>query len=82
MAANKMSVAKFAYGDVLQILTNSPQEFKKRGEKGSVCGIDVIHSEEQQKRYSQPFGTVIYLLEFCDGTSLEVPELHVEGVVI
>ncbi|MEP2783163.1 MAG: hypothetical protein ABJO67_14910 [Pseudoruegeria sp.] len=80
MAIQKIENAKFAYGDVLEISKTAPEEYHTNGRIGVVCGIDIVHSVMQQERFSQSMGEVLYLLEFSDGSSLEISEHFLKNV--
>lgn len=53
---------KYDWGDTVQVSRDAPQE-QRPGAIASVCGI--TQSNE---------GVLLYLVEFSDGSSVEIPE--------
>lgn len=39
-----------------------------------VCRVDVIHDQARSLMFRRPLGTRVFLIEFSDGSSTEVPE--------
>ena len=63
----------FDYGDevVLRTKDDAGSVAEKRC---AVVGITPVESEEQAKYFKRPIGTVLYTVEFGDGTDALVPE--------
>lgn len=68
-----MTNAKFGYGDEVSL--------RQTGESGSfiseacsVVGITHVETEEQSLVFGYPTGTVLYTVEFGDGSDKLVPE--------
>ncbi|SMR81924.1 hypothetical protein SAMN04488030_2340 [Aliiroseovarius halocynthiae] len=65
--------ARFTYGDVVTIAGdphNKPALLKQE----SICGISSIASEEGSLKFCAPLGSTVYLVEFSNGSTVEVPE--------
>jgi hypothetical protein len=64
---------KFGCGD--EALLRSKDDPGNGGEKRcAVVGITPVENEEQAKRFRHPVGTILYTVEFGDGTDALVPE--------
>lgn len=63
----------FNWGDAVKVVSNAPPEYHPAHE-GSVCGIRVIETANVADKFSEPVGTHLYLVEFSDGSSIEIPE--------
>jgi hypothetical protein len=70
---------KFDYGDevVLRIKDDAGSVAEKRC---AVVSITPVESEEQAKYFKRPIGTVLYTVEFGDGTDALVPEADLRPV--
>ncbi len=62
----------FGWGHTVEVKRASPV---KAGAIGSICGLRVIDSLITAKEHGQPIGTNLYLVEFEDGSDLEIPEV-------
>jgi hypothetical protein len=49
------------------------------GAVAEVCGIRLIETATQEKQFGEPLGTPLYVIEFPDGTSVEVAEPLLEA---
>ncbi|MCK0143969.1 hypothetical protein [Aliiroseovarius sp. F20344] len=67
-------IAQFKYGDVVEVVGNTTKKPTFPQNQGSICGIHHITSVKQAQEFSVPYGSAIYLVEFSDGTAIEVPE--------
>jgi hypothetical protein len=67
------------WGDTVRIKTGA-LPLMRPGGLAAVCGIRTIETVEQAEQFSRPIGTALYLVEFDDGTSVEVPESLLEVV--
>ncbi len=74
MATNQILSPLFSWGDPVQVKKTSPVKYKA-GAIGSICGIRVIDSLFVAKKFDQPIGTNLYIVEFEDGSDLEIPEV-------
>lgn len=62
----------YSWGESVKVSDDAATPYA--GRVGSICGIRTIESPAVAERFGQPQGGVLYLLEFQDGTSTEVPE--------
>jgi len=63
----------FDYGDAVVLMTKN--DAGNVAEEGcSVCGITPVENEEQAGIFGHPVGTVLYTVEFGDGSDKLVPE--------
>jgi hypothetical protein len=65
------------WGDSVNISEKAPPQWRP-GAYASVCGITVIENERMASLYECPIGTTVYLVEFADGSAVEVPEDSIE----
>jgi hypothetical protein len=70
---------KYDYGTTIRVSRSAPSEARPRA-NASVCGIRVLGAEQEILGRTEQAGTVLYLVEFGDGVSLEVPEHLLEPV--
>ena len=54
-------------------------EVMRPGAIGAVCGIREIENEAQAREFGAPIGSKVYLVEFNDGASIEIPEVWIEA---
>jgi hypothetical protein len=70
---------KFDYGD--EAVVRTKDDAGSVAEKsGAVVGITPVESEEQAKHFKRPIGTVLYTVEFGDGTDALVSEADMRPV--
>jgi hypothetical protein len=70
---------KFDYGD--EVVLRTKDDAGSLAEKRcAVVGITPVESEEQAKYFDRPIGTVLYTVEFGDGTDALVPEADLRAV--
>ena len=67
---------KFTWGDTVQI-TNAHYIREPGKVIGEVCGFLVLSDSKLAEQFKQPIGTVIYTVEFGDGSSEEFPEMAI-----
>ena len=70
-------MSKFNWGDTIRVVKSAPSGFHPN-QLGEVCGLYVIKSSEESIAHKQSVGTTVYLIEFSDGNSIEIPENHLE----
>ena len=68
------------YGDSVRIVEEAPTMYCP-GAMGSACGFRIVSSERESAAASEPVGTQLWLVEFSDGTSFEVPLQYLARVV-
>ncbi len=67
-----------AQGDSVRVKVGAPQAMRP-GALAAVCAITEIENEAQVQAYEASIGSTIYLIEFGDGTSIEIPEAWIEA---
>lgn len=65
------------WGDTVRIKEGASLEMHP-GALAAVCGMRAVETAEQAKQFNCAIGTTLYLVEFSDGTSLELPEACLE----
>ncbi len=65
------------YGDNAKIKSNADEKYKP-GELVSICMIDKIDTLAASLSFKRKINTVIYTVEYCDGSSIAVPEDLIE----
>lgn len=71
-----MSNSRYSWGDTVQVVPNAPGHFRP-GAVAEVCGIRTLaHSQEGMTNIVdiQSVGHILYLIEFGDGYTTELPE--------
>jgi len=68
---------KFTWGEPVYVKQNAPLVFHP-GEFTSICGIDKILSQKEAGELFCKNQEWIYLVEFEDGSSMEIPECYLE----
>lgn len=64
---------KFTWGDPIVIAESAPTRFHP-GEFASVCGFYKITSEESAKEFQCNTRDWIYIVEFSDGSDIQIAE--------
>ena len=72
-------MADFTWGDTVRVKAGA-QPARRPGAIAEVVGIREIEVAEQARQFEAPIGSKLYLIEFGDGTSLEIPEAWIETV--
>lgn len=65
--------------DTVRVKKDAPSEMRT-GSLAAVCGIRVVETTEQARRFDSMIGSTLYLIELGDGSAIEVPEALVEVV--
>lgn len=68
-----MTTNKFTWGDSIRIDSSAPVIYHP-GECGSISGLRQIDNQEMARSFRENIGAVVYIIEFGDGSSIEVPE--------
>ena len=74
-------MANFTWGDTVQVKA-SAQAAIRPGAIAEIVGIREIEGEAQAQQFGSPIGSRLYLIEFADGTSVEIPEAWIEAISI
>ena len=67
------------WGDTVRIKAGADPQMRP-GSLAAVCGLREVETPAQAQQFSLPIGTTLYLVEFGDGESLEIPGPFVELV--
>lgn len=78
-SATENPMPNFTWGDSVRVKAAAPATMRP-GALAEVCAITEIENDAQAKRYDAQVGSKVYLLEFGDGTSLQIPESWIEAV--
>lgn len=65
------------WGDTVRIKKGASPEMRS-GSLAAVCGMREVLTAEQAKQFGCAIGTTLYLVEFGDGRSVEIPAEFVE----
>lgn len=68
----------FTWGDTIRVRAEAAAE-SRPGALGEVVGIRPVETESQARQFACPIGSRLYLIEFGDGTSLEIAEAWIDG---
>jgi hypothetical protein len=72
-------MADFTWGDTVRVKAGA-QPARRPGAIAEVVGIRDIEAADQAREFEAPIGSKLYLIEFGDGTSHEIPEAWIEAV--
>ena len=73
-------MSKATWGDTVRIKETASAQ-SRPGSLAAVCGIRDVQIAEIANLFNCQIGTFLYLVEFSDGTSIELPESLVEPVI-
>jgi hypothetical protein len=73
------TMANFTWGDTVRVKAGAEPK-RRPGAVAEVVGIRAIETESHAVRSDVPIGSKVYLVEFGDGTSVEIPEAWIESV--
>jgi hypothetical protein len=71
-------MADFTWGDTVRVKAGA-NSARRPGAIAEIVGIRDIEAEDQAQEFDAPIGSKLYLIEFGDGTALEVPEAWIEA---
>lgn len=79
MASHQLIISniRFDYGDTVRVKAQA-SSLSRSGQLASVCGIRIVDSDVTSKQFNSPIGSSIYLIEFNDGFTTEIPEQQIE----
>ena len=70
-------MSKMTWGDTVRIKKAVSSEYRP-GAFAAVCGMRAVESKEIAAQFKCEIGTILYLVEFSDGNSIELPESWLE----
>jgi hypothetical protein len=68
---------RYDYGQTVRIVASAPASLRP-GAEVAVVGMTKLDYARELLGVRHPVGTVAYLIEYADGTSVEVPEQYIE----
>lgn len=74
-----MSAPKLDFGAPVRTLPHIPIDYRPR-ERGWVCGVREVATESEAVAAGVRIGTVLYIIEFDDGSSMEIPEEYLAAI--
>lgn len=66
---------KYTWNDAVRIMQSAPGKFRP-GQYGVVCGMRCLDANQEIEGCEVPSGTEVYIVEWSDGNSLEIPEYY------
>ena len=79
MAPRVLGTGPFAWGDSVRVLADAPSAYHPNS-LGSVCGTAVLKDEDRARALGEAVGINLYLVEFADGLTVEIPESWLEAI--
>ena len=70
-------MGKFTWGDLVRVRA-AASIGNRLGALAGVVGMRDVETEEQSAQFDSPLASTIYLIEFGDGESVELPEHMLE----
>ncbi|HEV3269418.1 MAG TPA: hypothetical protein VGZ69_02075 [Candidatus Rhabdochlamydia sp.] len=67
----EINESEYTWNDYVIVKKNAPKQFHP-GEIGVVCGMSEIEREEIAKEFHAELGDWFYIVEFGDGSSVDV----------
>ncbi len=64
---------KFDYGDEVRVSDDAPAKYHPE-ELGAICCYRTIETGDQAKASGFSIQTILYLVEFGNGTAIEIPQ--------
>ena len=74
---SKNRARKFEYNDLVQIVDEAPKDLPPN-QIGCVCGYDFIDDPKSANFFHCPIETWVYIIEYGDGSSQEIPENYLK----
>jgi hypothetical protein len=72
-----MTTSQYTWGETVKIANDAPKEYKP-GELAEICSMWEIETDANSRIRGEPVGTIIYSIEFGDGTIIELPDRYLE----
>lgn len=67
------------WGDTVRVKDHVPAAMRP-GQLAAVCGLREAETAEEARQFGCAIGATLYLVEFRDGNSSEIPETLLEAV--
>jgi hypothetical protein len=75
--AREAAMADFSWGETVRVKVGA-HPARRPGAVAEVIGIREVETEAQARQFEARYGSKLYLIEFGDGTSVEIPEDWIE----
>ena len=72
-----MSEFRYDYGQTVRVSAHAPGAFRP-GQLVAVVGMHRIERDDHALQMGHPVGTVLYTIEYDDGSSVQIPEEYIE----
>ena len=72
-------MSDFTWGDTVRV-NEAAEPMRRPGSLAEVVGLREIEDETQARCFGAAIGTKLYLIEFGDGVSIEIPEAWIKAV--
>jgi hypothetical protein len=69
---------EITWGDTVRVKQGATVAARP-GQIASVCGVRTVSARDEALQHQVTLGSKLYLIEFGDGTSVEVPEAWIEA---
>ena len=73
-----MSSFRFTWGDTVRVSSTAPSQYRP-GSLGAVCGMRTVTNNDSASIEQHIEPTHLYLVEFDDGYTIEIPDLLLEA---
>ena len=67
----------FSWGDAVRVIDSAASKYRP-GNNASICGLREISDDDTAKKAGFKLHSNVYLVEYSDGTSLEIEEEYLE----
>ena len=75
MVADQTMTPRFTWGDAVHVRLDAPSHLRP-GAAGDICGFRTVESEEAAQEFGVDLSSILYIIEYSDGSSLEIPEKY------
>lgn len=72
------TIYRYEYGQTARVASQAPPSIRP-GERVAVVGMRTIDNALASRETGYPIGTPLYLIEYDDGSSREVPEQYIQA---
>lgn len=67
-----MTINQFTWGETVKVSLNAPKMYRP-GQFAEICSLWEIQTKENSEAHGEPVGSMIYSIEFSDGTLIDIP---------
>jgi len=76
-ASNLPTQYRYTWGDSVRVVDGAPVRYRP-GSDAEVVGLRTVETDRQAESAGDPVGTRQYVIEFADGSSVELAESWLE----